>query len=215
MVFTGLIETTGTIVRAGPDRGGLTLGVRATFSREPLALGESIAVSGACLTVESVLADGFVTFASSETLQATTLGGLRAGAAVNLERAMPADGRFGGHMVAGHVDGVGRVRTVTPSGSASRIAFDVPSDLGRYLAAKGSVAVDGVSLTINRVAGPSFEVMVIPHTLSHTTLPRLRPGMTVNIEVDLVARYLEALSGARSGGGLADRMRAAGFAIDD
>lgn len=214
-MFTGLVETTGKILRAGPDRGGLALSVQAAFSREPLASGESIAVSGACLTVESVLADGFSTFASSETLQATTLGGLHAGDAVNLERAMPADGRFGGHMVAGHVDGVGRVRTVAPSGAATRIAFEVPAELARYLAAKGSVAVDGVSLTVNRVAGASFEVMVIPHTLSHTTLPRLRPGTAVNIEVDRVARYLEALSGVRSVDGLADRMRAAGFAIDD
>lgn len=214
-MFTGLIETTGTIVQAAPDRGGLSLAVRAAFGREPLAVGESIAVSGACLTVETVRPDGFTTFASSETLSATTIGTLRAGDAVNLERAMPADGRFGGHMVAGHVDGVGRVRSVTPSGQAARIAFDVPSDLSRYLAAKGSIAVDGVSLTINRVAGTSFEVMVIPHTLAHTTLPRLRPGAAVNVEVDLVARYLEALSGARSGGGLADRMRAAGFPVDD
>lgn len=193
----------------------MALAVRAGFSREPLALGESIAVSGACLTVESIRPDGFSTFASSETLSATTIGALRAGDVVNLERAMPADGRFGGHMVAGHVDGVGRIRAVTPSGSASRITVEVPSELVRYLATKGSVAVDGVSLTVNRVAGTSFEVMVIPHTLAHTTLPRLRPGATVNIEVDLVARYLEALSGARGGGGLADRMRAAGFAIDD
>ncbi len=214
-MFTGLIETTGTIVRVGADRGGFALAVRAAFVREPLSVGESIALSGACLTVEAVLPDGFSTFASSETLASTTIGELRAGDAVNLERAMPADGRFGGHMVAGHVDGVARVRSVTPSGSASRVAFDVPTELVRYLAPKGSVAIDGVSLTINRVTGVSVDVMVIPHTLAHTTLPRLRPGAQVNIEVDLVARYLEVLSVARSGGGLADRMRAAGFPIDD
>ena len=150
-MFTGLVETTGIVSSIRQDRGGMSLSIKASFSREPVVLGESIAVSGICLTVEQIDPDGFKVFASSETMATTTIGALKRNDLVNLERAMPADGRFGGHIVAGHVDGVGRIQSITAQGASSKVAIEVPVELMKYLAAKGSVAVDGISLTINKV----------------------------------------------------------------
>lgn len=145
----------------------------------------------------------------------TTIGALKRNDLVNLERAMPADGRFGGHIVAGHVDGVGRIQSITAQGASSKVAIEVPVELMKYLAAKGSVAVDGISLTINKVTRNTFEVMIIPHTFANTTLATLKSGAKVNIEVDIIARYLEALVSRASGSQLAAKMRSVGFAIDD
>jgi riboflavin synthase len=174
---------------------------------EPLELGESISVAGVCLTVTRILPNGFTADVSSETLDKTTLGKLAVPARVNLERATPLGGRMGGHVVLGHVDGIGRVVAVEPSGDARRVTFETERGLAPYLAQKGSVAVDGVSLTVNEVADqPStvrFGVMLVPHTLGATTLPALAIGSHVNLEMDVLARYVErqlGLRGASVGG---------------
>jgi len=194
-MFTGLVETIGILRR----RAGSPV-ARAFFETNlgPLELGESISVNGACLTVDRILPGGFEADMSTETLTRTTLGELPLGARVHLERALPAGGRMGGHLVLGHVDGVGRVSAMAPSGDAMRLEVAVSLELGPYLADKGSVAIDGVSLTINRVVDPSsdrsqpvrLEVMLVPHTLGRTNLEDLSLGRLVNVEVDVLARYV-------------------------
>ncbi len=205
-MFTGLVETIGILrQRAGSP-------VARAFieaSLGPLDLGESISVNGACLTVDRIRPSGFECDMSSETLDRTTLGALPVGARLHLERAMKLGGRMGGHMVLGHVDGVGRVSERAPSGDATRLVVELEAGLAPYLADKGSVAIDGVSLTINRVTdrgqGPSsrvlFEVMLVPHTLGRTILGDLRPGQAVNIEVDVLARYVARQLSIASGAG--------------
>ncbi len=160
-------------------------------------MGESIAVNGVCLTIVGFDADGFHADASAETLALTTFGTVQPGAAVNLERALRADERFGGHLVSGHVDGVGIVRAVSDDSGAQRWAFSAPLELLRYIAKKGSICVDGVSLTVNAVDDAGFEVALIPHTIAHTAFARTLVGDAVNLEVDLVARYVERLLSAR------------------
>lgn len=199
-MFTGIIETVGTLTDARPERGGLRLAIRASFESGPLTPGESVAVSGPCLTVERATPDGFEAFASSETLARTTLARARAGRAVNLERALGVGARLGGHFVSGHVDGVGRVRRVAPDGEARRLMVLAPPEVRPLLAVKGSVAVDGVSLTVVEVRGAEFSVMLVPHTLRHTTLLALRPGDEVNVEADLIARYVAATLRHRGAG---------------
>lgn len=193
-MFTGLVETIGTLRRRSGRPVARAL-VEASFGG-PLVLGESISVNGACLTVDRILDGAFEVDMSEETLTRTTLGDLPLGARVHLERATVAGSRLGGHIVAGHVDGVGRVAERSPRGDAVRLAVRAPLDLAPFLAPKGSVAVDGVSLTLNAVAGSPgdadvlFEVMLVPHTLAATFLGALRPGDRVNVEVDVLARYV-------------------------
>lgn len=191
-MFTGLVETTGILRR----RAGRPV-ARAFFetSLGPLELGESINVNGACLTVDRILAGGFEADLSSETLAKTTLGGLRVGARVHLERATPAGGRMGGHIVLGHVDGIGHVSALQRIGDATRFEVRASADIARFLAPKGSVALDGVSLTLNHVDDGRggevlFDVMLVPHTLGRTLLGDLSPGAPLNIEVDVLARYV-------------------------
>jgi len=191
-MFTGLVETTG-ILRRRAGRPVARGFVETDLS--PLALGESIAVNGACLTVDRIVPGGFECDMSSETLERTTLGELPLGGRVHLERSMPLGGRMGGHVVLGHVDGVGRVSARDPRGDALRFEVTAPASLGRFLAPKGSVAIDGVSLTLNGVAAPgpdgvAFDVMLVPHTLGRTLLGEMRAGARVNIEVDVLARYV-------------------------
>ena len=197
-MFTGLIQAVGTLShresRSGDARlrigvGGLPFG--------DVALGESIAVNGVCLTVIEFDASSFAVDASTETLALTTLGGLAIGAPVNLERAMLPTDRLGGHLVSGHVDGVGRVLDVQPDARAQRWRFSAPAALSKYIATKGSICVDGVSLTVNAVDAAGFEVALIPHTLAHTAFSGTQVGDPVNLEVDLVARYVERLLAAR------------------
>jgi riboflavin synthase len=190
-MFTGLVEQTG-VLRARTARGpnarlliGASLGT--------LELGESIAVDGVCLTVDRLAADAFEADASAETLAKTTLGALPIGAKLNLERAAQLGQRMGGHIVSGHVDGVAKVVARTPVGDAVKMTFESPKDLLRFLAPKGSVCVSGVSLTINGVEDPRFDVMLIPHTLGKTSLDGLAPGDQVNLEADVVARYVARL----------------------
>ena len=185
-MFTGIVETTArvrSLTRSGADA-RLVLDV----ALEELVLGESISVSGVCLTVVSFDASSFAADVSVETLRVTTLGKLTPGADVNIERSLRASDRLGGHLVLGHVDGVGRVAARENSG---RVIFEAPAELARYLAPKGSVAIDGVSLTINRlVDAGGFDVMLVPHTLAVTTLSSLVVGTSVNLEVDVLARYV-------------------------
>jgi len=186
-VFTGLVEEKGVLSRREARGPGARLIVGCAMA--PLVLGESIAVDGVCLTVQAIVAGGFACDASSETLQRTTLGDAAVGAAVNLERAMPLGGRMGGHIVTGHVDGAGRLLERGPVGETVKMVFGFPRELARYIAEKGSVAVNGVSLTVNGAGADRFDVVVIPHTLSVTSLGALGVGSRVNIEVDLLARY--------------------------
>jgi riboflavin synthase len=196
-MFTGLIEAVGQ-VRACEARGG---DLRLSFdtgalSLHGLALGESIAVSGVCLTVVAFDAAGFAADVSRETLSKTTLGALVPGTPVNLERAMRADARFGGHVVAGHVDGVGLVASIGCDARSQRWRFEAPPALLRYVAPKGSICVDGVSLTVNGVDAQGFDVNLVPHTLAHTAFGATATGAPVNLEVDLIARYVERLLAA-------------------
>jgi riboflavin synthase len=211
-MFTGLVELKGNLVRRSRRGPGYRLSVAGKLG--PLTLGESISVSGACLTVVSSDAGGFEADVSLETTERTTLGALAIGAAVNLERALKVGDRLGGHLVSGHVDAVAELVRVEPAGEAQRLSVGFPRELARFIAAKGSITLDGVSLTVNAVTSSMLEVMVIPHTLSVTTLGELRPGAPINLEVDTLARYavrfLE-VSAAKSEAGLEDALRQAGY----
>lgn len=195
-MFTGIIQDVGVVraVRARDGDSEFTVAV----GRLPLAAvraGDSIAVNGVCLTVTRVGADEFAADVSRETLAVTTLASLVAGARVNLEAALRAGEPLGGHLVSGHVDGIAEVLSLAPDARSVRVAVRVPAALARYIARKGSVALDGVSLTVNGVDGEVFDVNLVPHTQSVTTLGEWAPGRRVNLEVDQVARYVERLTG--------------------
>jgi riboflavin synthase len=194
-MFTGIVEGTGTVaaLAAAADASGARLEVEAPFLAGDLRPGESVAVNGCCLTVAQATAAGFAADLVAETLRRTALGGLGAGDTVNLERPMVLGGRLGGHLVQGHVDGVARVLERAPVGEGEEVRIELPPDLGRYVVEKGSVAVDGVSLTVAGVGPGWFVVALVPHTLEVTTLGRRRPGDPVQLEVDVVAKYVERL----------------------
>ena len=195
-MFTGIIQSVGRIARLEPRGGDLRLHVdTADLDLADVQLGDSIAVSGVCLTAVMLSARGFAADVSNETLSLTTLGQLKAGDAVNLEKALRLADRLGGHLVSGHVDGMGKVLSITPDGRSQRWSFEVPSALARYIAAKGSICIDGTSLTVNEVSGTRFGVNLIPHTVEHTAFHARRVGDAVNIEVDVIARYVERLIG--------------------
>lgn len=199
MVFTGLIESVGRIQSIELDGGEATLVIEAPGICEGLAVGDSIAVSGPCLTAVKVTATTFHTVASAETLQRTTLGQRQAGDRVNLERALRASDRLGGHFVSGHVDGTGTLRRIIPEGESKRLTISMPPALRNYFVEKGSVAVDGISLTVASVDSDTFDVVIIPHTLQHTTLSEAVPGTTFNLEADMLAKYVERILMAREG----------------
>lgn len=186
-MFTGIVEASGEIVAISPAR------LEVASDLEDLALGESIAVNGVCLTVASLSGGGFAADISEETARRTSLGSLSAGDPVNLERAMPAGGRFGGHIVQGHVDGVGKVKEARELEGSVEMTFEVPRELERYLVEKGSVTVEGVSLTVASLGVAEFSVSLVPHTLAGTTLGSRKPGDMVNLEVDVLAKYVERL----------------------
>lgn len=192
-MFTGLVQAVGTVTRVVPRGDDMALRLSAPALVADLAIGDSVAVSGVCLTATALEGDGFWVDASRETLSLTTLGSAKAGFAVNLETALTLSRPLGGHLMSGHVDGVGRLLSQRQDARSRRLEFEVPAGLAHYVARKGSIAVDGVSLTVNAVHGSRFGVNVIPHTWEVTTLGRLRDGDAVNIEVDLIARYLERL----------------------
>lgn len=186
-MFTGLVQAIGALRTYSVRGPGARIEVGSDFAG--LELGESIAVQGACLTVAEVAPYGFVADLTAETLDKTTLGRLPQGAALNLERALSLGDRLGGHLVQGHVDGLGRVERVEHVGEAHKVRLRAPTELACFIAAKGSICVDGVSLTVNVAEGSEFELMLIPQTLALTTLADLRVGSQVNLEVDLLARY--------------------------
>lgn len=197
-MFTGLVEGVGTLAdresRGGDARLRIAVGTLPFVDAEP---GESIAVNGVCLTVVAFDAAVFEADASNETLSLTTLGALPVGRPLNLERAMRPTDRLGGHLVSGHVDGVGRVLSVAEDARAQRWRFAAPRTLSRYIAQKGSICVDGVSLTVNAVDDDGFEVALVPHTLAHTAFAGTHVGDAVNLEVDMLARYVERLMADR------------------
>jgi riboflavin synthase len=210
-MFTGIIEAVGSVSALEARGGDTRLSVRCpALDLAASAVGDSIAVNGCCLTMVSLDGTGFTADVSRESLALTTLGTLAAGSAVNLERALTLSKPLGGHLVTGHVDGIGVVAGRAHDGRSVRFRIRVPAGLARYLARKGSVCVDGVSLTVNELEGAVFGVNIVPHTLSATGFGSLQPGSKVNLEVDIVARYLERLVGAAGGLSLA-RLEEYGF----
>jgi riboflavin synthase len=199
-MFTGIISDMGTVAA----RDGGRFAIRCAYPADTIAVGASIACDGACLTAITVAseAEGGSTFTvdvSNETLAKTTLDAWQPGRRVNLERALRAGEELGGHLVAGHVDGVGRIVDMRMDGQSRRLTIEAPEDLARYIAPKGSVALDGISLTVNEVDQSRFGINIIPHTLTHTTLGGRKPGDRVNLEVDLIARYVARLMGQVTG----------------
>ena len=193
-MFTGIVQGVGRIRGIEPRGGDATYWIETgDVPLSELGIGASIAVNGACLTATRLEAHAFAADLSRETLSLTTLGGLGAGARVNIEKALVAGQPLGGHYVTGHVDGVGHVVSRYDDARSVRVEFEVPEALARYVARKGSVCVDGVSLTVNGVDGRRFDVNLVPHTLTVTTLGDLAPGRAVNLEVDIIARYLERM----------------------
>lgn len=212
-MFTGIIQAIGRIQSIEPRGGDLRLTLDAgALDLTDVAVGDSIAVSGVCLTAVALSDQVFCADVSRETLALTTLGRRRVGDRVNLEKALLPTTRLGGHLVSGHVDGLGKVVGRRADGRSQRWTFEAPKSLMRYIAVKGSICIDGVSLTVNTVEGARFGVNLVPHTLAQTTLEALSDGDAVNLEVDLVARYVERLLAAREGGGIdAALLEAHGF----
>ena len=195
-MFTGIIEETGTVRAITTQSAGTALCIAADKVTEGTAVGDSIAVNGVCLTVTSLSGKQFTADVMPETVRRTSLAQLRPGARVNLERAMTPSGRLGGHIVSGHVDACGRVASIVRDGIANRVTVELDPSLLKYIAEKGSVTLDGVSLTVVAVDSRSFAVSLIPQTRAVTTLGELRPGSAINVEVDVLARYTERLLAA-------------------
>lgn len=197
-MFTGIVQVVGKVAALTPQGGDLRISIdTGSLSMENVKIGDSICVSGCCLTVIGKRAHGFDADASKETLSLTTLGELKPGSPVNLETALTLATPLGGHLVSGHVDGLGTVRARREEARSVRFDIEVPAALGRYVAHKGSVCVDGVSLTVNALRDNVFDVNIIPHTMSHTIFGQYQSGSRVNLEVDVVARYVERLLAER------------------
>ncbi len=212
-MFTGIIKGTGTISAMEKRGGDVRLAVRSSaLPWSDYEVGESIAVNGVCLTAVAVRADGFDTDVSTETLAVTALGNLAVGSTVNLEPSISLGERLGGHLVSGHVDCTGKVVARTADARSIRLRIEIPAAYSRYVAKKGSVCVDGVSLTVNEVSGNAFELNIIPHTAQVTIIDDYAEGTTVNIEVDLLARYLERLLGHDSDGISLEFLKSHGYA---
>ena len=193
-MFTGIVQSVGGVAGIEPKGGDVRLRITpGKLDLADVAPGDSIAVNGVCLTVVELSGEGFAADVSRETLSLTTLGDLAAGSPVNLEKALTLATRLGGHLVSGHVDGLGRIIERHDDARSVRFTIQAPAGLARYIAHKGSICVDGTSLTVNAVRGARFELNIVPHTLQETIMGGYRPGRAVNLEVDLVARYLERL----------------------
>ena len=212
-MFTGIIKAKGTISAMEKRGGDVRLTVRSDgLPWDEFELGESIAVNGVCLTAVTLHKNGFDTDVSVETLNVTALGGLTKGSEVNLEPSISLGERLGGHLVSGHVDCTGKVLSTTADARSIRLAIEIPKDYARYVARKGSVCVDGVSLTVNEVSGNTFELNIIPHTADVTIIGGYAPGTVVNVEVDLLARYLERLLSGDGDGISLEFLKAHGYA---
>jgi riboflavin synthase len=191
-MFTGIVTDIGTVseLRGGAER---RLAIATAYDPATIAIGASICCSGVCLTATEIGAGWFAAVASAETLARTTMGAWGVGTPINLERALRVGDELGGHIVSGHVDGIARLASRRAENQSLRLEFEAPPELARFVASKGSVALDGVSLTVNEVAGARFGVNIVPHTAEHTTLGALRPGDAVNMEIDMLARYVARL----------------------
>ncbi len=196
-MFTGIVEEVGTVQALEERDGGWHLGLSGAVAAGGAKLGDSIAVNGACLTVTAIDGERLTFGLAPETLARTNLGDLQPGDSVNLERAMAADGRFDGHIVQGHIDGTGRIESATPDGDSLRYAVSAPQELLRYIAPKGFIAVDGTSLTVIDVTAEAFTFMLVAYTQGHISLPQRPVGSRVNLEVDILAKYVERLMEGR------------------
>ena len=193
-MFTGIIQSIGTVADLQPKGGDIALVVNTgKLDMSDVELGDSIAVNGVCLTAVALTASSFTADVSRETLSLTSLGNLSKGSAVNLEKALTLQTRLGGHLVSGHVDGLGEVESRRNDGRSEWFRIKAPDELAKYIAAKGSITIDGVSLTVNRVDGVYFEINIVPHTLQETIIGGYQSGTRINLEVDIIARYLERL----------------------
>ena len=193
-MFTGIIAAVGKVTAIQSNEKDMTITVHAgELGMNDVKLGDSIANNGVCLTVTHLTADSFNVDLSYETLKLSAFSGIQPGFLVNLEKAMQMNDRFGGHIVSGHVDGVGEITAISPLGNAIEYWIKAPTSLAKYIAKKGSITVDGISLTTNDVDGSSFKLTIIPHTISQTTMQQYKVGSKVNLEVDVIARYLERL----------------------
>ena len=210
-MFTGIIEEVGTLkgVKRGSKSVTLTIGGKVIF--EDMKLGCSIAVNGVCLTVTSFTSQEFTADVMPESMKLTNLGSLSLGSKVNLERAMPANGRFDGHIVAGHVDGLGKVVEVKPDDTAVRLTFRTTTDVTDYIVYKGSVALNGISLTVTDVTKDTFSVSIIPHSLQNTTLSAIKVGDVVNVETDILGRYMEKFAAKKNDGVTQELLDTYGF----
>jgi len=201
-MFTGIIQSIGTLVELQPKGGDMALLVNTgKLDMSDVALGDSIAVNGVCLTAIAMTDSSFTADVSRETLSLTSLGNLSSDSEVNLEKALTLQTRLGGNLVSGHVDGLGEIVSRQNDGRSERFRIKAPDDLAKYIAAKGSITIDGVSLTVNKVDGPFFEINIVPHTIQETIISHYQPGTQINLEVDVIARYLERLV---QGGALED-----------
>lgn len=210
-MFTGIVEEKGIIRSLNINGSSGTIRIEAKKVLEGTSIGDSIAVNGICLTVTS-MGDGFFTAdVMAETVRRSSLGSLSQGSEVNLERAMSANGRFGGHIVSGHIDGTGTVRSLVREENAIWVTIDTPPDILKYIVHKGSICIDGISLTVASVGSDNFKVSVIPHTGSETTLLSKRPGSPVNLENDIVAKYVERLMNYKDS---ADENRSSGITME-
>lgn len=212
-MFTGIIEELGTVAGLKRDAASARLILAATKVLEGTVLGDSICVNGVCLTVVELGRTGFAADVAAETLRVTNLGELKTGGSVNLERALQLSARIGGHLVSGHVDAVGKIREKRTEGNGWRLFVDAPETVRRYVIKKGSIAIDGISLTVADTDNAGFSIAMIPHTAKLTTLGFKSPGDTVNLESDLIGKYVERLLSARTEGGVSlDLLKKAGFA---
>ncbi len=217
-MFTGIIQAIGTIAALEPKGEDVRLRVQTgKLDLGDVQLGDSIAVNGVCLTAVDLPGDGFWADVSGETLSRTTFAGLQKGSQANLEKALTPTTRLGGHLVSGHVDGIGEVVSRQPDGRSERFVIRAPGELARYIAEKGSICVDGISLTVNDVNGAEFDLNIVPHTLLETTMSEFKPGTRINLEVDIIARYLERLllgdnAADKQGGGISlEKLQEYGF----
>ena len=197
-MFTGIIQGKGSVFEKKPSGGGMVFGLETDFDLTEPEEGESIAVNGVCLTARDINGNRFLVDVSPESLERTNLGDVAAGSKVNLERALRLSDRLGGHLVSGHVDSTSKVVSRKPLGDFVLFTFDIPEGLGRYIIEKGSITIDGISLTVNECDDRSFSVSIIPHTLEVTTLGGLGQRDVVNIEVDLIGKYVEKLLSVKS-----------------
>ena len=210
-MFTGIIEEMGTVRRLNQSPNRCELELSASKVLEGTQIGDSIAVNGVCLTVIRLGVEHFTADVMPETLRRSNLGQLKPGSKVNLERAMAANGRFGGHIVAGHIDGTGKILAMQPEGNAVLVTISATPELLRYVVEKGSIAIDGISLTVAKVSHTDFTVSLIPHTGEETTLLKHRSGEIVNLETDIIGKYVEKLMQPKSGGVTMELLQQNGF----